>query len=332
MRNADRVADGASAAGAPRSRRAGLLLAVSAAAFWATGGLTAKWLFTPLDAVTSHWIIPPLGVTIDPVVLSAARAVVAGVLLWLGLALGAPWHLRIRRHDIPFLGMFGVVGLALVHFSYFKTISMTNVATAILLEYMAPVIVLVSSYVMLKARFDWRLPVAVASSVAGCALVAGAVSGELTVSAEGIAWGLASAIFFAAYTVMGRWAARRYTPWTLLAYGLAAASGFWLLVLKGPAPIVAVLLESRTLLAVVLIAVVSTIVPFGAFLGALRLLPAAEASVVSTLEPVIAAAGAWMLLGERLSGWQILGGVLVLVGIAIAQTQQQREKSIPPAT
>ncbi|MCL4078898.1 DMT family transporter [Coriobacteriia bacterium Es71-Z0120] len=315
-----------------RSRRTGLVLAVAAAAFWATGGLAAKWLFSPLDAQTGRWILPPLGVTIDPIVLSAARAVVAGALLWLGLVVRAPEHLRIRRRDLPFLGAFGVVGLALVHFSYFKTISLTNVATAILLEYMAPVIVLVASYAVFKTRAGWRLPFAVALSVAGCALVAGAAAGELAVSAEGLAWGLASAAFFASYTVMGRWAAERYTPWTLLAYGLAAASAFWLVVLKGPGPIVAALAEPRTLLAVTYIAVASTIVPFGSFLAALRLLPAAEASVVSTLEPVMAAAGAWILLRERLSAWQIVGGVLVLAGIAIAQTQQRQEQEIPPAT
>ncbi|MBC7266187.1 MAG: EamA family transporter [Coriobacteriia bacterium] len=313
------------------SRRRGLLLAVCAAALWATGGLGAKWLFSPLDATTSRWLVPPLGVVIDPVVLSAARAIVATTLLWAGLAARSREHLRVRAQDLPFLAVFGVAGLALVHFSYFKTISLTNVATAILLEYMAPVLVLAATAVVFRRKVGWRLPVAVGASVAGCALVAGAASGALAVSPEGLAWGLASAVFFASYTLMGRWASTRYTPWTLLAYGLAAASVFWIVVLGGPGSVVSALADARTLAAVGYIAIASTILPFGAFLAALRLLPAAEASVASTLEPVIAAAGAWALLGERLSASQIVGGGLVLLGIVVAQTESSGDRAIPPA-
>jgi len=310
--------------------RRGLALALLAALFWATGGLAAKWLFTPLAGAAERWPLPPLGIDVDPVVLAAARAVVAAAALWAGLALKAPEHLRVRVKDLPFLGAFGVVGLALVHFSYFKTISLTNVATAILLEYMAPVLVLAVSSVAAPSSVGWRLPVAVALSVSGCALVVGALSGRLAVSFQGLAWGLASAVFFAAYTVMGRWGASRYTPWTLLSYGLAAAAGFWLVVL-GPAPVVRALSDGRTAAAVAYIAVASTILPFGAFLAALRLIPATEASVAATLEPVIAAVGAWVLLGERLELSQIVGGVLVLGGIVAAQGPRPGDREVPPA-
>lgn len=312
------------------SARRGLALALLAALFWATGGLAAKWLFTPLAGVAEGWPVPPLGIVIDPVVLAAARAVVAAAALWAGLALKAREHLRVRAKDLPFLTAFGVVGLALVHFSYFKTISLTNVATAILLEYMAPVLVLAVSSLAAPRGIGWRLPVAVALSVSGCALVVGALSGRLAVSFQGLAWGLASAVFFAAYTVMGRWGASRYTPWTLLAYGLAAAAAFWLVVL-GPAPVFHALSDGPTAAAVVYIALASTILPFGAFLAALRLIPATEASVAATLEPVIAAVGAWVLLGERLDVWQILGGVLVLGGIVAAQEPGPGGREVPPA-
>ena len=50
--------------------------------------------------------------------------------------------LSCRRRSLPFLALFGVAGLAMVHFTYFKTISLTDVATAILLEYLAPILVL----------------------------------------------------------------------------------------------------------------------------------------------------------------------------------------------
>ncbi|MCX8007775.1 MAG: DMT family transporter [Coriobacteriia bacterium] len=314
---------------APSGHRRGLVLALLAAVLWASGGLTAKWLFSPLDATTGRWVVPPLGLQIDPLVLSAGRAVAAGVLLWSVLAVASPDQLRIALRDVPFLATFGVVGLALVHYSYFKAISLTNVATAILLQYMAPVLVLAVSAAVMRRPVGWRLPVAVSVSVIGCALVVGVASGRLSISLSGLGWGLASAVFFASYTLMGRWASGRYTPWGLLAYGLGFAALFWLAVL-GPSPVIRELSDPRMLAAVLYIAVASTILPFGAFLIALQTLPAAEASVASTAEPVIAAFGAWMLLGERLTLWQIVGGFAVVAAIVVAQTGSADARELPP--
>jgi drug/metabolite transporter (DMT)-like permease len=62
------------------------------------------------------------------------------------------------------------------------------------------------------------------------------------------------------------------------------------------------------------------VVPFGLFISGLRFLPPTQASIVGTLEPVIAAVVAYLILGETLIPLQILGGALVLVGVVIVQT------------
>lgn len=315
-----------------RNRFTGYALAVLAALCWATGGLAAKWLFTPLDAVTATWLFPPLGISIDPVMLSASRALLSFGMLFAYLVVARRDALRVRVKDVPFLIFFGVVGLALVHFTYFKTISLTNVATAILLEYLAPVIVLGLSVTVLRDRFTWSLPASVVLSVTGCALVVGAIGGSgLQVSPAGLAWGLGSAVFFAGYTLMGRWASSRFSSWTLLTYGLGAATVFWFVVLRGPMSIFATLRDPRTFAAVTFIAFISTVVPFGAFLKALRYIRATEASVTATLEPVVAAAIAWLLFRESLSIAQMFGGLLVVVAIMVSQMRSKTGSELPPA-
>jgi drug/metabolite transporter (DMT)-like permease len=310
----------------------GYVLAAIAAASWATGGLAAKWLFSPVNSQTSAWPFPPLGLSVDPVLLSAARAMVAFAMLLVYLLLRRRAALRISLRDLPFLGIFGVVGLALVHFTYFKTISMTGVATAILLEYLAPIIVFVFSVSFLKERLTWTLPGAVLLSVSGCALMVGAFGeGGVTVSAEGLAWGLSSAVFFAGYTIMGKYAATRYSSWTVLTYGLGFAALFWVIYLKGPGDVFVLLSDPKGLAAVSFIAVVSTVIPFGAFLKALQYIEATKASVTSTLEPVIAGIAAWWILGEVLTPLQVLGGVLVLGAISLAQAPVGRRMALPPA-
>ncbi|MDO8964987.1 MAG: DMT family transporter [Coriobacteriia bacterium] len=314
----------------PRPLR-GYLLAALAAACWATGGLTADWLFTSPSAATAAWIIPPLGISVEPPALSGARALAAFVLLAVYLATFRRKDLAVSVRDLPFLAVFGVAGLALVHFTYFKTISITgNPATAILLEYMAPVLVLLVSVLFLGQRFRWSLPIGVALSVAGCALVVGVFGGAgPAIPLEGVLWGLLSAVFFAGYSLIGSVAAKRFTPYTLLVWGLLFAALFWLLVL-GPAPVLALFAEPKTALAVLFIAVVSTIVPFGAFLTALHHIPPTNATVTSTIEPVLAAIGAYLLMGKALSFSQILGGALVLVAIVIIQRREAPQPEVPP--
>lgn len=305
----------------------GYALSGLAAACWALSGLTAKWLFTPADEA-SLWNVPAVGATVDPMALAASRAVVAFVVLLGYLAMRRRSELRIRARDLPFLSVFGIAGLAMMHFAYFKAISLTGVATAILLEYLAPVITLVFAVLFLGERPGWTLPAGIALSVSGCALVVGALGGAgLRVSGAGLAWGLAAAGFFALYSLLGRHAAGRFTPWTLLVYGLGAASVFWLCYL-GPARTLAPLADPVAAAAVVFIAVVGTIVPFGAFLKALEHIDATKATVTATAEPVIAGIGAFALFGEVLAPTQLLGGVLVLA--AIATVRRGGETPLPP--
>jgi drug/metabolite transporter (DMT)-like permease len=297
----------------------GYSLALLAATCWASGGLTAKWLFSHASAQTAGWPVPPLGISIDPASLAGARAVAAFVLL-------ATWTLLARRptarpvlRDMPFVALFGVAGLAGVHYTYFKALSLTNVATAILLQYLAPVIVLAVGVAFMGHRFSWALPAGVALSVGGCALVVGAIGGDgLQVTPTGIAWGLAAACFFAGYTLMGGVAANRFDPLDLLTYGLGFASAFWLIVI-GPAAVMAPFAALSSTLAVLFVAVVSTIVPFSAYLYALHHIAPTNATIAATVEPVLAGVGAFALFGERMTLTQLAGALLVVCAIVVVE-------------
>lgn len=312
------------------SRLRGYLLALMAAACWATGGLTAKWLFSQPGPQTESWPLPPLGIVVEPTVLSGGRAFSAFVLMGVFLAVFHRDEMRVAKRDLWFLAAFGVFGLAGVHFTYFQTISLTNVATAILLEYLAPVLVLIVSVLFLGHRLTWSLPVGVVLSILGCAMVVGAVGGEgLKVSPAGIAWGLSSAVFFALYSLMGSVAATRFAPYTTLFWGLGFASLFWFAFL-GPARLLSVFSDPGTAGAVIFMAVVSTIVPFSAFLIALRFIAPTNATVTSTIEPLLAGMGAFWLFGESFSLVQLLGGVLVIAAIAVVQLPERTPAPVLP--
>jgi drug/metabolite transporter (DMT)-like permease len=291
-----------------RRHLTGYALAAGAAVLWATGAVTAKWMFSRLSFA------------VEPMALSGARALLAFVATLAYLLVFDRSQLKVRPRDLWFLAAFGILGLAMVHFTYFQTISLTNVATAILLEYLAPILVLIVSVLFLGEVLTWTLPVGVALSILGAALVVGAVGGPgLVMSPAGIAWGLSSAFFFALYTLLGKYATPRWSPWTLLVYGLGFATIFWMLAMRGPAQVVAIVSQPVGLLAVGYVAIFSTVLPFGAFLYALRYIDATKASVTATLEPAVAGIIAFLLLGESFSLTQLLGAAFVLGAIMVVQ-------------
>ncbi len=129
---------------------------------------------------------------------------------------------------------------------------------------------------------------------------------------------------------MGTYAASRYSPYTTLVWGLGFASLFWVVVL-GPQAVLGVFADPQTIAAVLFMAVVSTVVPFAAFLTALKYIAPTNATVTSTVEPFLAAIGAFLLFGEKLTVMQMLGGVLVVVAIIVVQLPDVgAPASLPP--
>jgi drug/metabolite transporter (DMT)-like permease len=129
---------------------------------------------------------------------------------------------------------------------------------------------------------------------------------------------------------MGTVAIARFSPYTALVWGLGFATVFWLVVLK-PGVVFAAFADPKSAAAIVFIAVVSTIIPFSAFLIALRYIAPTNATVTSTVEPAIAGVGAFFLFGESLTAIQILGGLMVIAAIAVVQLPERSPApTLPP--
>jgi drug/metabolite transporter (DMT)-like permease len=142
-------------------------------------------------------------------------------------------------------------------------------------------------------------------------------------------WGLASALFFAVYSLMGSVAVGRFSPYTTLLYGLGFAAAFWLIWL-GPRSVLSAFSDIDSAAAVLFVAVVGTVIPFSAFLSALHYIPPTNATVTSTIEPVLAGLGAYVLFGEALSPGQLVGGILVLAAIAVVQWPEKEPIAVLP--
>ena len=226
--------------------------------------------------------------------------------------------LKVRRQDLPFLAVYGLISTSAFHTLYLYTISITSVAVAAVLLYTAP------GFSAIMARFAFGEPLTPSKVIAlllafgGCILVSGIESGAPAATLLGIATGLGSALTYATFGIMGKHARKQYDPWTVNFYCMGFATIFLIPVLAvpgtsmGPYPPVAWLL-------LVVMAVGPTMLSRLLYVSAVKHVEASRAAIAATVEPVSAGIFALVLLGEMLSPTQIVGGVLVLAGAVLAQ-------------
>ncbi|MEW2620812.1 EamA family transporter [Streptomyces sp. NPDC048106] len=303
-------------------RGVGLGLAlVSALAFGGSGVAAKPLIESGLDPLHVVWLRV------------AGAALVMLPLAWRHRALP-------RRRPALLLG-FGLFAVAGVQACYFAALSRVPVGVALLIEYLAPALVL--GWV----RFVQRRPVSRAAAL-GVVLAAGGLAcvvevwSGLSFDALGLAFALAAAFCQVGYFVLADQGSdageEAPDPLGVIAYGmlvgavvLTAVARPWDMrwdALAGSARMNGTAVPALALLAWLVL--VATVLAYVTGVLSVRRLSPQVAGVVACLEAVIATVLAWVLLGEHLSAPQILGGVIVLVGAFIAQSATPAQVSAEP--
>ncbi len=281
---------------------AGLLLVVGACVLWGTSATLARWAM--------QRDVPAL-------VIVELRLMISVVLLAVGFALLRPALFRIARGDVLPLLILGTVGIAAVQGTYYTNVGLVGVGLAILLQYLAPALV-VAWEALVRRRMPPRGRVlALSLATAGVALLVLA-DGAAVARANplGVAIGLASAGFYAFYIVYSEGLVARLSPWTVLFYGFLVAGLFWMFFVP-PWDIANAHYVGAQWTTFITIALGSALVPFALFFAGLKRIGAARAGIVALLEPIVAIGSAALFLREGLSPAQGAGAVLILVGVGI---------------
>jgi len=286
----------------------------AAALLWATIGPAARFA---------------LRAGIAPLEISFWRAAIAGLLFLVHA--GIRGRLRVARRDLPAVGAFALLGVTILYWAYFRAVELGGAALAAILLYTAPAWVALAAWIWLGERLTIRKSVAVALTLAGIALVAyGSGSGfprdagVATSHAPAIAWGLLAGLAYAGYYLFGKRYFGRYEASTLFAYALPVGAMLLL-------PAVSFAPKSAAeWLVLVFLAVVPT---YGAYLFysfGLARIEATRAATVATLEPVAAAALAYVVWGEALRGLGYAGAALVLAGVLLVATEREPREALAP--
>ncbi len=251
------------------------------------------------------------------------------VLLPILLASRGARNLALPRRDVLYLVILGVLGVAASNYFYYLAIQRTNVATAIIVQYTAPVWVLLYMVARRLQKPTVQRVTAVGLAVIGIALAIGIVGGSgLRGDALGLTAAMVAAFSFAFYNVGGHDILARYDRWRVLLYALASAAAFWIVV-NPPWKIVAAHYGRAEWIFLVVFAMTSVLLPFSLYFSGLQHLDATSAIVGSCLEPVFSIIIAAVVLGETVRGIQTIGIVVVLVAIILIQLPDRGVREQP---
>ena len=255
----------------------------------------------------------------DPMVVVTWRALFGTLALAAVLAVARPALLCIRPRDLPFFLLYGFTGITLNFWSYFSAVKYTTLAVAITLLYTYPVFVAILSALFLGERLTRTKIGAIIATLLGSALVAQAYAVDLLrLNLRGALFGLLTGVSMALYTIFGKRALSRYSPWTVVLYAFGAGTLF-LAFGSGGRLLAAAHYPAAAWLWILGLALIPSLGGYTLYTLGLRDLAASQASVIATWEVVTAAALGWLCYGELLTFPQIAGAALVCGGIAWIQ-------------
>lgn len=217
-------------------------------------------------------------------------------------------------------GIFALDGM-FIGSSY--AVKYTGVATASVLLFVNPVIVMILSYFLFNEKFTVNKIIALILTLAGCCLVVKAYDpAAFKVNLIGVFWGIISSFAMALQNILGRIGTEKYPQKTHLTYSLLFGAIF-LWFFEPPWTLVSLIKNTGTiysLLTVLALGIVSTLIPTIAIVKSLEYVESSKASIIASVEPVVASILAFLIFGEMFEIPQLIGMFMIMGSIILVQT------------
>lgn len=213
---------------------------------------------------------------------------------------------HVKPKHLPIFFGTGVVSVLLFTLCYFHAQELCSLAIAAILLYTAPAMVVIMSAILWKEPVTKRKLFALALALLGCACVTGVFGGGLSLTPAGFLYGIGSAFFYALYSIFGRYALRHYAPMTVV-YWTFVFAGFGALCFMDAPALLAALSVPATALSVLGIVAVSTVLPYILYTRGLAEVESGKASIMASLEPVVASFVGILVYSEPMSAGVFLG-------------------------
>lgn len=259
------------------------------------------------------------------------RSVITCISLLLGMLIFSRKAFRIKWKDIwCFIGT-GACSVTFFNYCYFKTMTLTSLSVAAVLLYTAPAIVMLMSAFLFKEKLTVRKFIALFLAFLGCSFVSGIVGGAGALSAKGILFGLGAGFGYALYSIFGRYALERgYSSLTISFYTFLCSSVCTFFFADQRKIADALSGNISMIVKTIILVLIVTLLPYLSYTRGLDGLENGTASVLASIEPVVATLVGVTIYKEVLNIWNITGICLVLGSIALinVKTGEKRRSNI----
>ena len=256
------------------------------------------------------------------------RVVIAAILLGgIGLVKYRP-QMKIQLRDVKLFIGTGIFSIVLFNWCYFTSVNKMNLSLAVILLYTSPAFVSILSFLFLKEKMTWLKAASVIGTILGCMLIAGVSQNDAaSISTIGIITGLGAGFGYALYSIFGKFALKKYQPFTVTFYTFLVAavtlvplSHLWN---KG-----SLLMSWEVVVYGVGFGLFPTVIAFLLYTKGLEKIESSKAAIIATVEPVVATLLSLLLYKESFGGIQAIGSGFILASVIIVNLPKKQKASI----
>lgn len=290
----------------------GMLYIVVGAVLWGFSGMCSQFVQQERN-MPAEWVVAMR--------LTLAGAITVLAAFWQGRV--SIFKVFIHTQDTIRLIIFGILGMWLCQYTYFKAIAYAGAGIATVLQYVGPALIIL--YVSLRRMALPRFAEAVSVILATMGTAIIALQGEWNLAALDdtlLFWGLTSAVAVGIYTVQPVPLLKKYGTAPIVGFGMLIGGVFaWIVTQPSAEGIVWDLWAHGGFWSIIIF---GTVVSFNAYLEGVRRVGAVTGSILSSIEPISAAVLAWLVLGNQFSQWDMIGMTLIIVTIFLLAWDKRR--------
>ncbi|QHA93137.1 DMT family transporter [Bacillus sp. N1-1] len=298
-----------------QNRHIGLLMISSGAALWGISGPMIQWLFLHSNITSIDFLV--------------FRLLFAGTFLLLFLSCSKRqifdiWKSKGHRFQLILFGALGMLG---AQYFFIETIHVSNAVTAMLFQFLAPILITIYVAMQIKKLPTLRQLIAIGMALTGLFfLITNGSYQNIFLSKEGISFGILTMLGFTFYTVQPVSLIKRWGVMLIVGWGMLIAGIFSFLLNLDFS--IQVLTEDLTVNTTIMLVgiIASGTLSFLLYIGSLNYLSPSETSILSSIEPLVAVIISIIWLNESFGYIQLAGGLCIIVAVVILTTPARNNK------
>ena len=279
-----------------------------------------------LWGVTSIFIRALSASGLDAMQISCIRMIAASLIFTTVILVKDPGLLKIKLKDIWVFVGTGIISVVLFNCCYFYTIIKSQASVAVVLLYTSPVFIMILSAILFKERITVKKIIALVLTFAGCVMVAGLIGNGYKITPVILLTGLGSGLFYALYTIFGRFALQKYDTMTVTAYTFIFGMTGALPIGKIGSTVKIIAGEPKLLFWCLCVGVISTVLPYFFYTWGLQRMESGKAAILVAVEPLVGAVIGMTVFHESHDAVKLIGIAMILSAIILLNLNDEKNK------